>query len=71
MADRRAPKESITHEELALSTMLEIGALIVLLDRKDLLNKAEVLAEINSLQHNSLSEPANCLTSSNPSPSRT
>jgi hypothetical protein len=37
MADRRAPKESITHEELALSTMLEIGALIVLLDRKDLL----------------------------------
>jgi hypothetical protein len=71
MADRPAPKESITHEELALSTMLEIGALIVLLDRKDLLNKAEVLAEINSLQHNSLSEPANCLTSSNPSPSRT
>jgi hypothetical protein len=33
-------------DELLISTMLEIGALIALLDRKGLLCKEEVLAEI-------------------------
>jgi hypothetical protein len=35
---------------LLTSTMLEISALILLLDRKGVLNKAEVLAEIKSVQ---------------------
>jgi hypothetical protein len=44
------PKESITHEELALSNTLEVGALIALLDRKGLRSKDEVLREIKNLQ---------------------
>jgi hypothetical protein len=39
-----------TDSELLLSNMLEIGALIVLLDRKGLLSKDEVLREIKNLQ---------------------
>jgi hypothetical protein len=37
-------------DELLVSTMLAIGALIALLDRKGLLSQEEVLAEIENLQ---------------------
>jgi hypothetical protein len=43
-------QRALTIDELFVSMTLEIGALIALLDRKGLLNKAEVLAEIKSLQ---------------------
>jgi hypothetical protein len=46
-----------SNDELLLSAVLEIGAFIALLDRKGLLKKAEVLAEIKSL-HQQLTERA-------------
>ncbi len=43
MAEQLDPKELVTLEELALSTMWETSALVELLERKGILTKQEVL----------------------------
>jgi hypothetical protein len=50
MAKTRDLYQSLGRDEVLLTNMLEIGALIAMLDRKGLLSKEEVLAEIKSLQ---------------------
>ena len=50
MAEKLDPKEVVTFEELLLSNMHEQEALINLLERKGLINKAELLEEIKRLR---------------------
>jgi len=44
------PKERVTIEELAISTMWETSALVELLERKGILTKQDVLAMIQELR---------------------
>ncbi len=50
MAEKLAPKEIVTLEELALSNMWETSALVELLERKGILTKQEVLDMIQELR---------------------
>ncbi len=50
MAEKLDPKEIVTLEELALSTMWENAALVELLERKGILTKQEVLDMIQELR---------------------
>ncbi len=50
MAEKLDPKEVLTLEELAISTMWETSALVELLERKGILTKQEVLAMIQELR---------------------
>ena len=50
MAEKLDPKEAVTLEELALSTMWETSALVELLERKGILTKQDVLAMIWGLR---------------------
>ncbi len=50
MAKQLDPKEVLTLEELAISTMWETSALVELLERKGILTKQEVLAMIQELR---------------------
>ena len=50
MASQLPDKETVTIEELALSNSFEIAALVSVLERKGVLTKAEVIAEIGRLR---------------------
>ncbi len=50
MAEKLDPKELVTIEELAISTMWETSALVELLERKGVLTKQEVLDMIQELR---------------------
>ena len=50
MAEQLDSGESITLEELALSNSFEIAALVAVLERKGLLTRDEVIAEIRILR---------------------
>lgn len=50
MAEKLDQKELVTLEELLISNMFEIGALIELLDRKGLVKKQEILGMIQELR---------------------
>ncbi len=50
MAEKLDPKEIVTLEELAISSMWETSALVELLERKGILTKQEVLAMIQELR---------------------
>ncbi len=50
MAEKLDPKEIVTLEELALSTMWETAALVELLERKGVVTRQEVLAMIQELR---------------------
>jgi hypothetical protein len=50
MAEKLDPKEIVTPEEVAISNMWEIAALVELLDRKGLITKQEVLDMIQELR---------------------
>ncbi len=50
MAEKLDPKEIVTLEELALSTMWETSAVVELLERKGILTKQEVLDLIRELR---------------------
>ncbi len=50
MAEKLDPKEIVTLDELALSTMWETSALVELLERKGVLTKQEVLDMIQELR---------------------
>ncbi len=49
MAEKLDPKEIVTLEELAISTMWETSALVELLERKGILTRKEVLAMIQEV----------------------
>jgi hypothetical protein len=50
MASQLPPEETVTLEELALSNSFEIAALVSVLERKGILTRAEVIAEIVRLR---------------------
>ncbi len=50
MAEKLDPKDLVTLEELAISTMWETSALVELLERKGILTRQEVLAMIQELR---------------------
>ena len=50
MAEKLDPKEVVSIEELAVSTMWETSALVELLERKGILTKQDVLAMIQELR---------------------
>ena len=50
MAEKLDPKELVTIEELAISSMFEIAALVELLEQKGILTKQEVLDTIQELR---------------------
>ncbi len=50
MAEKLDPKEIVTLDELALSTMWETSALVELLERKGILTRQEVLDMIQDLR---------------------
>ncbi len=50
MAEKLDPKDLVTLEELALSTMWETSALVELLERKGILTRQGVLAMIQELR---------------------
>ena len=50
MAEKLDPKEIVTLEELALSNMWEVAALVEVLERKGILTKQDVLAMIQELR---------------------
>ena len=50
MVESGDPKEVITLEELAISNMYEIGALIELLEKKGIVTKQEILDTIQELR---------------------
>ncbi len=50
MAEKLDPKEIVTLEELAISTMWETSALVELLERKGILTKQEVLDMLQELR---------------------
>lgn len=49
MAQSSDPKDVVTLEELAVSNMYEIGAVIELLEKKGLVSKREILEMIQEL----------------------
>ncbi len=50
MAPKPDPKETVSCEELLMSNVIEQEALVNLLERKGLINKAELLEEIKRLR---------------------
>lgn len=46
MAEKGSPEQIVSLQELAVSNAFEIAALIAVLERKGILTRAEVLAEI-------------------------
>ena len=50
MAEKLDPKDLVTLEELAISTMWETSALVELLERKGILTKQEILDMIQELR---------------------
>ncbi len=50
MAEKLDPKDLVTLEELAISSMWETAALVELLERKGILTKQDVLAMIQELR---------------------
>jgi len=50
MAEQLHPRDLVTLEELAISTMWETSALVEVLERKGILTKQEVLAMIQALR---------------------
>lgn len=50
MAEKLGPKEMVSIEEIAVSNMWEIAALVELLENKGLLTRKEVLEMIRTLQ---------------------
>jgi len=50
MADKLDPKETATFEEVLLSNVFTQEALINLLERKGIISKKEVLAEISRIR---------------------
>ncbi len=50
MAEKLDPKDLVTLEELAISTMWETSALVELLERKGILTKQKVLAMIQQVR---------------------
>jgi len=50
MAERLDSSESVTLEELAFSNSFEIAALVAVLERKGILTRDEVIAEIKILR---------------------
>jgi len=50
MAEKLDTKELVTFEEIAISNMFEIAALVELLDRKGVITKQEVLDMIQELR---------------------
>jgi hypothetical protein len=50
MAEQLDSSQSVTLEELALSNSFEIAALVAVLERKGILNRDEVIAEIKILR---------------------
>ena len=50
MASQLPPEETVTLEELTLSNSFEIAALVSVLEKKGILTRAEVIAEIKTLQ---------------------
>ncbi len=50
MAEKLDPKELVTLEELAISTMWETSALVELLERKGILTRQDVLDMIQELR---------------------
>ncbi len=50
MAEQLDPKELVTVEDLAVSTMWEVAALVEVLERKGLLTRQDVLARIQELR---------------------
>jgi hypothetical protein len=50
MAERLDSSQSLTLEELALSNSYEIAALVAVLERKGVLTRDEVIAEIKILR---------------------
>lgn len=50
MAEQLDSSQSVTLEELALSNSFEIAALVAVLERKGLLTRDEVIAEIRILR---------------------
>jgi hypothetical protein len=52
MAETLDPKDIVTFEELTLSNVWELEALIAVLERRGLITKQEVLNAIHELRHN-------------------
>lgn len=50
MAEKGRGEEVVTFEELAISNSFEIAALVSILERKGLLTREEVVAEIGRLR---------------------
>ena len=50
MAEKLAPKDLVTLDELAISNMWETSALVEVLERKDILTKQDVLDMIQELR---------------------
>ncbi len=50
MAESADPKDLVTLEELAVSNMYEIGALIEVLEKKGIISKPEILEMIQELR---------------------
>ena len=50
MAEPLDPKEVVSIEELALSNMYEIEVLIVVLEKKGIVSKKELLKEIKKMK---------------------
>lgn len=50
MAEQLGKEETVTIEELVVSHMYEMMALVTLLDKKGIISKAELLEEIRSLK---------------------
>ncbi len=50
MADARDPKELVAVEEIAISNMWEIAALVEVLERKGVLTRQEIYDAINELR---------------------
>jgi hypothetical protein len=50
MAHQLPTNETVTLEELTLSNSFEIAALVSVLERKGILTRAEVIAEIGQLR---------------------
>jgi hypothetical protein len=51
MANELSPKDIVTFEELTLSNVWELEALIAVLERKGIITKAEILDMIQELRH--------------------
>ena len=54
MAERLDPKETVTIEELAISNMWEMAALVKVLERKGLITEQEVLDMIQELRRTTI-----------------